>query len=1096
MVKKKIISILLAVCLVFSGMYVTNTVKAGTQELKMVTTLSSTTAKIGDTIKVTVSLDNYANIGKTIDAYKISMNVDTNYFEFVKVATDTTVGCSDSFTDWYTFNKSTNSAEKYENGVVSAEFSDAKVHLDTTTTKLISFDLKVKSTITADALSNLVTSATVVYTGNSSSNPTAITSVGADLSILTEAPKVSLTSNDTVHNNSIYNDNVTVNLNKGSGEIYKDGTKVADVSPTTPYLAADNGSYSIKNVKDIVGNIAVDSSFSISLGVKSISMQTAPAKTSYIEGTATSVDPTNGVVKITYNNNTTSTVDLTAAMCTGYDLSIYSTATASQAVTVTYQGKTTNFNVSVVKKSLSSIKVTKNPDKTIYSQGTAINVTGGEITLSYDNNTSEVIPMTSNMIQSPDMTTTGTKNVSVTYLGKSTTYAITVNEKVISNFTLNGNSNLSVTEGMKLDLSGVTADLTYDNGSVDKGIAVTSSNSTYTDVPGVQTVTVTFGDIKKTFTITVNAKVASSIAMYTLPKTNYKEGDSFSISGAQIIVTYNNGTKSAPIDVTTSMISPSTPSMSNYDVEQTVTVTYDALTTSYKYTVATKKLNGISVTAPTKVTYVEKNTLLTDGGFISLNYDNNTSKKIDLTTAYCSGYDMKTVGNQTVTVTYSEGSIEKTATFNITVNAKSLSSISVNSNPTETTVLEGKTLSLSGGVLNLTYDNADTSTVDMTKAAISGFDSNKVGSQVVTLTYEGKTATLNVTVKAKTLTGITVKAPTKTTYLTSQNLDTTGMKVVAAYDNDTSTEVAVSANGITGYDNSKVGSQTITVTYGDKTANFTVKVLSRDALNAVNNNITTLQGKTLTVANDDVVAVTALRTAYNALSSVEQAEVDESKIIALENTMKALLYPAVTAKNADSSVTVVAPIGSISYAAKVIIAGITNSDALSSLLSKVNEKSTNPVNLLSTFDLTCVKANDSSVKVALKGSVEVTITLNDTIKATLASLAPNERLIVAYISDNGTLEDMNAVFSSNTVSYATTHFSTYSIIKITEPVASNDTVGSKDTVVNNATPDSTNTTSSSGVQTGDTTNIYAIILAMVCSGGFILRVRRKKITAK
>ena len=58
-----------------------------------------------------------------------------------------------------------------------------------------------------------------------------------------------------------------------------------------------------------------------------------------------------------------------------------------------------------------------------------------------------------------------------------------------------------------------------------------------------------------------------------------------------------------------------------------------------------------------------------------------------------------------------------------------------------------------------------------------------VGKGTVKVTYDGKTANVDVTVKDKTLVKITVTPPTKTTYLKGEKLDTTGMIVYGTYDN-------------------------------------------------------------------------------------------------------------------------------------------------------------------------------------------------------------------------------------------------------------------------------------------------------------------------
>jgi uncharacterized repeat protein (TIGR02543 family) len=76
-----------------------------------------------------------------------------------------------------------------------------------------------------------------------------------------------------------------------------------------------------------------------------------------------------------------------------------------------------------------------------------------------------------------------------------------------------------------------------------------------------------------------------------------------------------------------------------------------------------------------------------------------------------------------------------------------------------------------------------------------------------------------------TVTGITVVSPpAKTTYNVGDNLDLTGLTVRANYSNNTTQIVAVGDNHIRGFKSSTDGSNTITVTYGGKTATFIVTV--------------------------------------------------------------------------------------------------------------------------------------------------------------------------------------------------------------------------------------------------------------------------------
>ena len=107
--------------------------------------------------------------------------------------------------------------------------------------------------------------------------------------------------------------------------------------------------------------------------------------------------------------------------------------------------------------------------------------------------------------------------------------------------------------------------------------------------------------------------------------------------------------------------------------------------------------------------------------------------------------------------------------------------------------VSGKTSYYVGDELDLTVTAtySDSTTKDVTAdAALSGYDLSTAGTQTVTATYEGKTATTSITVNEVQLNAIAVTTqPTKTTYITGEALDTTGMVVTATYNNGTTAEV-------------------------------------------------------------------------------------------------------------------------------------------------------------------------------------------------------------------------------------------------------------------------------------------------------------------
>ena len=117
---------------------------------------------------------------------------------------------------------------------------------------------------------------------------------------------------------------------------------------------------------------------------------------------------------------------------------------------------------------------------------------------------------------------------------------------------------------------------------------------------------------------------------------------------------------------------------------------------------------------------------------------------------------------------------------------------------------------------------------------ISGYDPQKTGEQPIKVTYENITRFFTVTVTEKeepapepTLTGIEVTAPTKTEYTQGEKLDLTGLTVTAVYSDGTSREITEGYE-VTGYDANMTGEQTITITYGGMTAEFTVTVAEKE----------------------------------------------------------------------------------------------------------------------------------------------------------------------------------------------------------------------------------------------------------------------------
>lgn len=166
-------------------------------------------------------------------------------------------------------------------------------------------------------------------------------------------------------------------------------------------------------------------------------------------------------------------------------------------------------------------------------------------------------------------------------------------------------------------------------------------------------------------------------------KTSYLAGDSFNSAGMVVTASYGTGQAVlATAEVSGYSVSPSVLT----DGTTSVTITYseggETCTTTLAVTV-THRLSAITVTTkPNKLTYEYGDTLATTGMVVTASYSDSQTKTV---TGYsCSPTTFSTVGNQVVTVSYTENGVTQTTTFNVTVNRKSVAKPTWKSNLTYT----------------------------------------------------------------------------------------------------------------------------------------------------------------------------------------------------------------------------------------------------------------------------------------------------------------------------------------------------------------------------------------------------------------------------
>lgn len=299
-------------------------------------------------------------------------------------------------------------------------------------------------------------------------------------------------------------------------------------------------------------------------------------------------------------------------------------------------------------------------------------------------------------------------------------------------------------------------------------------------------------------------------------KISYYTSESIDVTGGLVNVYYRGGTHET-IPISQDMISPT--SFSETGVH-TVTVTYKGKTVTFDVNVSPMP-NVLSMeltSPPDKTEFVRGTEFDFTGCQATVYYDNNTTEVIDIRAEDTTGGNINSLGTQIIRFSYRGFTVE----FQVTVIGVRPTGIEISNLPDKIEYLEGEEIDLTGLVVKELFNNGEEQVV--TNYGIEGF-SDEPGTHTITVTYDGFTATFDVTVHEKSLTSITITTPPlKTEYVLGQSFDANGMVVTATYDNGT-TEVVTDYT--VGPMPTEVGTHRIEISYGGKSAYIVVKITQK-----------------------------------------------------------------------------------------------------------------------------------------------------------------------------------------------------------------------------------------------------------------------------
>lgn len=322
------------------------------------------------------------------------------------------------------------------------------------------------------------------------------------------------------------------------------------------------------------------------------------------------------------------------------------------------------------------------------------------------------------------------------------------------------------------------------------------------------------------------AITVTSVEIKALPtKTEYVLNGSERVpdlTGGRIKVTLSSGS-SKWIDMTRGMVTGFDNSKLGTN---TITVSVGGKSDTFTVQIVPNSVESVEVVSlPYKSIYLQGvDQLDLTGCKLKVTYTQGGTSEIDVTADMVTGFDNTTVGTKTLTVTY-EGHV---ATFRVEVIGDEVKSISMHTLPDKTEYLVGvDALDLTGASITVNYNYSGAKTVALTAGMVTGFDNTVAGVKLLTVTYEGCTTTFHVEVVDNQAEGISIETmPAKTKYLLGkETLDLTGATIRVRYDHTGEEVVTLTADMVTGFDNSVAGIQTLTVTYEGFTTTLDIEIV-------------------------------------------------------------------------------------------------------------------------------------------------------------------------------------------------------------------------------------------------------------------------------
>lgn len=442
-------------------------------------------------------------------------------------------------------------------------------------------------------------------------------------------------------------------------------------------------------------------------------------------------------------------------------------------------------------KTVVAISVARKPNRQKYLVGdTLVDLKGGRLDVIYSDGTVGQIDMISDGTVYIDSKKPGMGTISFSCLGKPVSIPIDVLEpQIVKMSIVKQPAKMDYEVGEELNLAGLVLEVIYNDGSV-RMVRGLQSNGFIVE-RGHEDEGVTLSYEGKPFTLRINVKkkevpiTALSVELAHEPdKIRYLENDphGLDLTGAELVAQMSDGRR-LMVPVTTDMVDPVDLSQPGRKV---LNIRYMGHTAVCSIFVDAKTLQKLILSSPIKKTeYIEGEPVDLRGLAVEACYDNGVKVPVE---NFAVTPDRVSVGDKEVKISCDGVWLS----IPIIVHPMEVTLIDWARQPLKTAYYTHESSFIcDGGVLHIKWNNGSEEELPLKPEMVSGFRTDRIGPQLLTITYKNKTVPFSIMVKERVLLGLRVVKAPHTEYIEGEVFDPLGLIVEALYTGETSEVVSV-----------------------------------------------------------------------------------------------------------------------------------------------------------------------------------------------------------------------------------------------------------------------------------------------------------------